>query len=218
MKLVIWDIDGTLIDSRAMIMDSMTAGLAAAGLPALPARAVSGIVGLSLPVAIETLLPDADAQARDVVIEGYRAHYGTARMQGESPLFPGAQACLDGLAARDDVLMAVATGKSRRGLDALLEAHDLAGHFIATHCADGHPSKPAPGMILSCLSDTGVDAADAVMIGDTSFDILMAGNAGIAAFGVGWGHHPADELTAAGALAVATDFTQLCNLIEDWAQ
>lgn len=218
MKLVIWDIDGTLVDSHAMIMDSMAAGMAAAGLPALPSRTVSGIVGLSLPVAVETLLPTVDAATRATVVEGYRTQYGSARAKAESPLFPGAQDCLDRLAARDDLLMAVATGKSRRGLDALLAAHDLAGHFIATHCADGHPSKPAPGMILSCLSDAGVDVADAVMIGDTSFDIHMAGNAGIVAFGVAWGHHPADELTEAGALAVATDFTQLCSLIEDWAR
>lgn len=217
MKLVIWDIDGTLVDSHAMIMGSMAAGMAAAGLPELPHRKVSGIVGLSLPLAVETLLPDHDAATRDVVVEGYRTHYNTARSEAESPLFPGARDCLDRLAARDDLLMAVATGKSRRGLDALLAAHDLDGYFVATHCADGHPSKPAPGMVLSCLNDSGARADRAVMIGDTSFDILMAGNAGIAAIGVAWGHHPAGDLTAAGARAVARDFAELSELIEEWA-
>ena len=217
MRLVIWDIDGTLVDSHAMIMESMAAGMAAAGLPELPHRAVSGIVGLSLPVAVETLLPDHDGATHAMVVEGYRTHYSAARVQAESPLFPGARDCLDRLAARGDLLMAVATGKSRKGLDALLAAHGLDGYFVAAHCADGHPSKPAPGMILSCLSDSGADADRAVMIGDTSFDIRMAGNAGVAAFGVAWGHHPADELAQAGALAVARDFPELSRLIEEWA-
>ncbi|MBB1491085.1 HAD-IA family hydrolase [Paracoccus sp. MC1854] len=217
MKLVIWDIDGTLVDSHAMIMEAMAAGMAAAGLPELPHRKVSGIVGLSLPVAVETLLPGHDPATHAAVAEGYRVHYSAARAMAESPLFPGARDCLDRLAALDDLLMAVATGKSRRGLDALLAAHGLEGYFTATHCADGHLSKPAPGMILSCLNDSGVDATRAVMIGDTSFDILMAGNAGIKAIGVAWGHHPAGDLTAAGALAVARDFSELSQLIEDWA-
>ena len=217
MRLVIWDIDGTLVDSHAMIMDSMAAGMDAVGLAPLPDRTVSSIVGLSLPVAVETLLPGHDPATRHAVVEGYRTHYNTARSEAESPLFPGARDCLDRLAARDDLLMAVATGKSRRGLDALLAAHDLERYFVATHCADGHASKPAPGMILSCLSDSGADAERAVMIGDTSFDIRMAGNAGVAAFGVAWGHHPADELAQAGALAVARDFPELSRLIEEWA-
>jgi phosphoglycolate phosphatase len=218
MKLVTWDLDGTLVDSHAMIMGAMAAGMAAAGLPELPHRTVSGIVGLSLPVAVRTLLPDHADETHAAVVEGYRLHYFEARTRGESPLFPGARECLDRLAARDDMLMAVATGKSRRGLDELLKAHGLARYFTATHCADGHPSKPAPGMILSCLADAGADLADAVMIGDTSFDIHMARNAGIAAFGVAWGHHPAAELRQAGALAVAEDFPELCNLIEEWAR
>jgi len=217
MKLVIWDIDGTLVDSHAMIMESMAAGMAAAGLPELPHRTVSSIVGLSLPLAVETLLPDHDGATHATVAEGYRLHYSAARARAESPLFPGARDCLDRLAARDDLLMAVATGKSRRGLDALLAAHDLGRYFVATHCADGHPSKPAPGMILSCLDDSGAEATRAVMIGDTSFDMNMAANAGIAAIGVAWGHHPAEDLTAAGAQAVARDFTELSELIEEWA-
>ena len=214
MKLVIWDVDGTLVDSHAIIMAAMDAGMAAAGLPPLPHRAVSGIVGLSLPVAIATLLPDAGQATRDRVAEGYRAHYLTARSAGESPLFPGARETLQRLHARDDVLMAVATGKSRRGLDALLAAHDLGGFFAVTQCADDQPSKPAPDMILACLSRTGVSAGNAVMIGDTSFDMLMARNAGVAAIGVAWGHHPAAELIETGAIAVAQDFPDLNRLID----
>jgi len=217
MSRVIWAFAGTLTDSHAMTLDSWAGDVPPAGLPELPHRTVSGIVGLSLPVAVETLLPEHDRAIQATVVEGYRTHYSTTRARGESPLFPGARDCLDRLAARDDRLMAVATGKSRKGLDALLAAHGLEGYFIATHCADGHPSKPAPDMVLSCLRDSGADAEAAVMIGDTSFDILMAGNAGIAAIGVAWGHHPARDLTAAGALAVARDFAGLSELIEEWA-
>lgn len=214
MKLVVWDIDGTLVDSHAIIMDSMAAGLAAAALPPLPTAAVSGIVGLSLPVAVATLLPESDAATREKVVQGYRNAYFSARSTAESPLFPGARDLLDRLAAREDVLMAVATGKSRKGLDALIRTHDLAGYFATTQCADDHPSKPAPGMVLACLSDTGIDAADAVMIGDTSFDMLMARNAEVDGIGVAWGHHPVADLTAAGAVAVARDFAELSRLLD----
>lgn len=214
MKLVIWDIDGTLVDSNAIIQGSMAAGIAAAGLPALPPQAVSGIVGLSLPVAVATLLPSATEDQRGRVIEGYRTEYMARRGVAESPLFPGARALLDQLAGRDGVLMAVATGKSRRGLDALIAAHDLHRYFVTTQCADDHPSKPAPGMVLACLRDSGVQARDAVMIGDTTFDIEMAGNAGVPALGVAWGHHPAAQLTAAGARAVAADWDDLARQID----
>lgn len=215
MKLVIWDIDGTLVDSHAIIMASMGAGMRAAGLPPLPDRAVSAIVGLSLPVAVETLLPDADEATRARVTQGYRAAYSAARAGAESPLFPGARDLLGRLAARDGVLMAVATGKSRRGLDALLAAHDLAGLFVTTQCADDHPSKPAPGMVLACLRAAGTGAGDAVMVGDTSFDMQMAANAGVAAIGVGWGHHGPDDLRAAGARAVAADMAGLGRLLDE---
>lgn len=215
MKLVIWDIDGTLVDSRAIIQSSMAAGIAAAGLPPLPPQQVSRIVGLSLPVAVATLLPEANETTRARVVEGYRAAYFDARSVAESPLFPGARDLLDRLAARDNLLMAVATGKSRKGLDALLAAHDLGACFAVTHCADDHPSKPAPGMVLACLRDTGVDAADAVMVGDTSFDMLMARGAGVAGIGVGWGHHAPDDLAAAGARAVALDWPGLSARIDE---
>lgn len=215
MKLVIWDVDGTLVDSDAIIQASMAAGLAAAGLPPLPPRAVSAIVGLSLPIAVATMLPDASPAQHRAVTEGYRRHYAAARMQAESPLFAGARELLDRLAAREDLLMAVATGKSRRGLDALLAAHDLERYFVTTACADEHPSKPAPGMVLSCLDRAGVRATGAVMVGDTSFDVQMAVNAGTAALGVAWGHHRPQALTDAGARAVATDWPHLATLIDE---
>lgn len=217
MRLVIFDIDGTLVDSQAYILRAMTAGLAAAGLPDLPRKRVLSIVGLSLPTAVATLLPTADAPTREIVVNAYRSAYHTSRLATESPLFPGARDCLDRLAARDDILLGIATGKSRRGLNAVLTAHDLAGLFATVHCADDHPSKPAPGMVLACLRDAGVDARDAIMVGDTTFDIDMAVSAGVAALGVSWGHHAPDMLTASGARRIAVDFTDLTTLIEEWA-
>lgn len=217
MKLVIWDIDGTLVDSHETIYRAMSHGLARAGLPPLPASRVMSIVGLSLPVAVAALLPDATPAQREVVVAGYREDYQLQRQRAESPLFSGALDCLQTLARRDDLLMAVATGKSRRGLDALLDAHALRPMFAVTHCADDHPSKPAPGMVLACLRDTGTEAADAVMVGDTTFDVQMAVSAGVAAFGVAWGHHPAADLLATGARAVAPDFAALTRLIEEFA-
>lgn len=213
MKLVIWDVDGTLVDSHAIIMSSMAAGMAAADLPPMPSAAVSGIVGLSLPVAVATLLPEADGSVQERVVQGYRDAYFSLRKEAESQLFPGARKLLDRLAARDDVLMAIATGKSRRGLDALLEAHGIAAYFVSLQTADNNASKPAPDMILTCLADSGVAAEDAVMIGDTTFDLEMARNAGVDAIGVAWGHHPVERMLTAEPLAIAQDFDELDALI-----
>lgn len=217
MRLVIFDIDGTLVDSQAYILRAMEAGLTAAGLANLPRDRVLSVVGLSLPTAVATLLPGADAATRDIVVDAYRNAYRASHATTQSPLFLGARECLERLAARDDLLLGVATGKSQRGLDGILAAHGLTDMFVTVHCADGHPSKPAPGMVLACLRDAGVDAAHALMIGDTTFDVQMAVNAGVAAFGVTWGHHTPDALTAAGARRIAHDFPDLIALIEEWA-
>ncbi|HRO14979.1 MAG TPA: HAD-IA family hydrolase [Paracoccus sp. (in: a-proteobacteria)] len=217
MRLVVFDIDGTLVDSRAHILHAMARGMAAAGLPPLPDAQVLSIVGLSLPVAVATLLPRADPAGREAVVRGYRAAYQARRQDRESPLYPGAGELLVQLAGRDDLLLGVATGKSRRGLDALLAAHGLTRCFVTTQCADIHPSKPAPAMLLACLHEAGVDADRAVMVGDSSFDMQMAGNAGVAGLGVAWGFHRTGDLIAAGARSVAQDFGGLQAWIEEWA-
>ena len=194
MKLVIFDVDGTLIDSQLMIVNSMNAGMAEAGLPPLAREAILSIVGLSLPVAIAQLLPEASQAQLDKVAAGYRTAYMASRMHLESPLYPGAQDCLDALSARGDVLLAIATCKSRRGLDALIESHGWGDLFVSRQTADNHPSKPSPAMLLAACDEAGVDPAKAVMIGDTTFDMQMALNASTAALGVDWGYHPATAL------------------------
>ncbi|MDO5656854.1 MAG: HAD-IA family hydrolase [Paracoccus sp. (in: a-proteobacteria)] len=216
MRLVIFDVDGTLVDSQALIVGCMNDAMGAAGLPALPREEVLSIVGLSLEIAIARLLPGADAATVGQVADGYRLAYHKRRLADEAPLYEGARDCLDLLAGRDDLLLGIATGKSRRGLDGLIATHGLEGRFVTLQTADFHPSKPNPAMIEAALSETGTAPGDAVMIGDTLFDMEMAANAGIARIGVAWGYHAATDLAAAGA-PVARDFAELTRMIKDWA-
>ncbi|OOY15139.1 HAD-IA family hydrolase [Thioclava sp. DLFJ4-1] len=217
MKLAIFDVDGTISDSQNHITHAMTIGFEAAGLPAPSASAVLQIVGLSLPLAVARLAPEHDAETQTRIVEGYKQSYKTARAASPAPLYPGAEALLRKLAARDDMLLAVATGKSRRGLRALIEHHGLDGLFVSQQTADDHPSKPHPSMIGAALSEAGVDARDAVMIGDTSFDIEMGRSAGVATIGVRWGYHAPHLLEAAGAHQMVDDFDGLeTTLLDLW--
>ena len=134
-----------------------------------------------------------------------------------SPLYPGARAVLEALAARGGVALGVATGKSRRGLRHVFDAHDLHGFFVTRQTADDHPSKPHPSMIHAALAEAGVQAADAVMVGDTSFDIDMGRAAGVRTVGVRWGYHPAPALAHADALI--DDFGALPGVLDRfWGQ
>lgn len=213
LRLVVFDVDGTLVDSQGQIHQAMEDAFAALGLTAPDRAAVRGIIGLSLPQAMAVLAPDVpqDTQAR--LVTAYKEAYFTRRTQGgaeaASPLYPGARAALEALAADEDVLLAVATGKSRRGLEHLLDAHDLRSFFISTQVADDHPSKPHPSMLWQVLSETGVEAAAGVMLGDTSFDMEMGRAAGLSSLGVSWGYHPAQTLRDHGAVEVLPEFGAL---------
>ena len=217
MKLVVFDVDGTLVDSQHHIHSGMTHAFEDMGLPAPGLAQVMATVGLSLPVAMARLVPDGDAGTHAGLVDGYKRAFLANRIKEDAPLYPGALACLDLLAARDDLLLAVATGKSRRGLDAMIAAHGLDGRFISLQTADHHPSKPHPAMLQAALADAGVGPGDAVMVGDTSFDIDMAVAAGVTGFGVDWGYHPTQALHAAGAALVAGDFIELTGAITGWA-
>lgn len=214
MKLIVFDVDGTLVDSQHLIDAAMAHAFKGAGLAPLPRAQVLSIVGLSLPQAVARLAPDTDAATQARIVEGYKESFMGARKADPAPLYPGARDLLDRLRPRHDALLGIATGKSRRGLDAMLAHHDLAGHFITAQVADDHPSKPHPSMLHRALAETG--ARQAVMIGDTVFDMEMAANAGVPAIGVSWGYHPAEALAAAGAMAVVEDYAALAAALEEW--
>lgn len=217
MKLVVFDVDGTLVDSQHLICASMGKGFDVAGLETPERARILSCVGLSLDRAVAKLAPMVDDAAQHRIAAGYRSAYAFGRMTQHPPLYPGARECLDRLAARDDLLLAVATGKSRRGVDAMIDEYGLEGVFVSLQTADDHPSKPDRAMLLAALSDTGMDARDAVMIGDTEYDMQMGCAAGTAAFGVAWGYHTPQALRVAGASLVAPDFAALMQAIEEWA-
>ncbi|MGJ8623850.1 MAG: HAD-IA family hydrolase [Yoonia sp.] len=196
LRLVIFDVDGTLVDSQAEIIAAMTLAFASEGI-AMPSRAaVLSIVGLSLAEAFATLCPNAPQAQRVRLVDAYKDAFATLRIQNQEmgPLFPGARDAITVLQAQDHTLLAVATGKSRRGLDKVLERHGLTGVFHSEQVADHHPSKPNPSMILTALNETGVLPVRAVMLGDTTYDMDMARAAGIKKIGVTWGYHAADTL------------------------
>lgn len=205
--LVVFDVDGTLIDSAAMIGAAMDAAWQAEGLDAPPRPATLAIVGLSLPVAMARLAPDLPEARRERLVTAYKSAFGTLRATELAPLYPGARAVLGALTLRPRTVLGIATGKSRRGLDHVLDAHGLAGIFATVQVADDHPSKPDPSMLHRALADT--SAGRAVMVGDTTFDILMARAAGVTGLGVAWGYHPAADLVQAGAVGVLPGFDGL---------
>lgn len=215
MRLAVFDCDGTLVDSQANIIAAMRESFAAAGRAAPDDNAIRGIVGLSVPQAVRQLAPDVGAAVQERLAYGYRQAF--ARLRRDSlltpePLYAGIAALLAQL-QDEGWLLAVATGKSDRGLRYCLDHHRITHFFISLQTADRHPSKPDPDMLLACIADAGVANADATIIGDTSFDMAMGVAAGVRALGVGWGYHPADELLQAGADAVATDCTHLHELL-----
>ncbi|MGV6849869.1 MAG: HAD-IA family hydrolase [Marinibacterium sp.] len=215
LKLVIFDVDGTLVDSQGVIVASMTAAFDAIGQVAPDRRRILSIVGLSLDRAMAALAPDRDAGDHRRMAEAYRDQFAARRHRqgdGDMPLYPGAREVLEDLVRRPEILVGVATGKSRRGLEAVIEAHDLAGIFITRQVADDHPSKPHPSMILTAMAETGVGRADTVMIGDTSYDMDMAAAAGVPALGVSWGYQPPAALN--GAHAVLDRFADLPGQLE----
>lgn len=212
--LIVFDVDGTLIDSQAMIQAAMERAFGAAGIPAPSLGETRAIVGLSLPEAMAQLAPSAGPDAHRVLVSAYKNAFAEERAETLAPLFPGALDALERLSARDEVLLGLATGKSRRGLAHVLEAHRIEWHFVTRQVADDHPSKPHPSMLLAALAETGADARRAVMIGDTTFDIAMARAAGVAALGVAWGYHPVQSLCDAGARAIAPSFEELDALID----
>ncbi|MCJ8141375.1 HAD-IA family hydrolase [Ancylobacter sp. A5.8] len=201
MKLALFDCDGTLVDSQDVIVTAMTRAFDRAGRPVPPRSAILSIVGLSLVEAMRRLGDDDPAFPAEALAELYRGAFHELRAESAvlEPLFPGMRATLDLLKAREDVVLGIATGKSQRGVAAVLRHHGLEGRFMTIQTADDAPSKPHPAMVLQAMAAVGVEPADTVLIGDTSFDMTMARAAGARALGVTWGYHARDLLMASGA-------------------
>lgn len=211
LRLAIFDCDGTLVDSQHSIHEAMSHAFVSAGLSAPALMAVRATIGLSLLHSVQRLLPEAEAALHDELVAGYKAFF-TLQRQRESlhePLFEGTREALTALGAAG-WLLGVATGKGRRGLDAILARHGIADHFMTLQTADVCRSKPDPEMVERALLEAGgLDPKAAVVIGDTSFDMAMARNAGARAIGVTWGYHNTDMLRDAGADIVIDHYEEL---------
>jgi len=214
LKLIVFDVDGTLVDSQDLIVAAQGATFRAHGLePPSRERSLS-IVGLSLLQAFRVLAPDGPAES---LAEGYKTAFQRLRADPayREPLFKGAAELLAEFAARDDVELGIATGKSRRGVAHLLDRHGWAGIFATIQTADDHPSKPHPAMLEKALAETGADRRDSVMVGDSTFDMAMARDAGIGAIGVSWGYHRPEALRESGAEAIVHSYAELRRHLEE---
>ena len=217
-KLVVWDVDGTLVDSRQTIFDSMQRAFAEAGLPSLSYEAVRQVVGLGLREGIEALLPNAGPDQLDRATDAYRAAFGAKVNQPGyvEPLYDGAAETLDRLRAAGWKI-AMATGKSRRGVETIIRMHGWADLFESTHCADDGPGKPHPAMVLEAMKALNVGPERTIVVGDTAHDMRMAKAAGAYAQGVSWGFHTADEVLEGGADHIAHDFAELNRQLDAFA-
>jgi len=203
-RLAIFDCDGTLVDSGANIYAALRTSLEGNGLDVPPPEVCRRVIGLSLVEAIATLLPELPPEQHVHLAEDYKRAFMAMRTAGEihEPLFEGVLDLLDAL-EHDGWLLAVATGKSDRGLKHCLDLHNIHARFVSLQTADRHPSKPHPSMVEQAIADAGAAPSTTFVVGDTSFDMGMAANAGAAGIGAGWGYHDAHELIDAGAVAVA---------------
>lgn len=197
-KLLVFDWDGTLMDSEAHIVHCMRRAIEDSGLPAKEDAAIRNIIGLGLSEALHALFPKGDGHLHETLTRRYRHHF-LSGTHSPSELFAGADETLGALSAKG-YLLAVATGKGRHGLDHVLEQTGLKKFFHASRCVDEAPSKPHPQMLLDLMDALGVTPDATLMIGDTEYDIQMARSAGVPALGVSYGVHGRERLLQCGAL------------------
>lgn len=210
--LVVFDVDGTLVDSQHLIVEAQVRAFTEHGLNAPKRKEALSVVGLSLPEAFRRLVGDGGPIAG--LSESYRRAFQALRLDPayEEPLFPGMADLVAKLHSRDDVRLGIATGKSRRGVDHLIDKYGWEGWFATTQTADDAPSKPDPTMLRLAMEEADTPPAMTVMVGDTTYDMMMAVGAGASAIGVGWGYHPPGALFGAGAVTVVETADRLAAL------
>lgn len=215
--LVLFDVDGTLSDSRGGITEAMGKAFEEVALRPPATEQLLNVVGLSLLDQAERLIGADQASLRGPWVEAYKTAYQEARRshgaRAHAPLFYGVRDMLEVLARREDVIMGLATGKSQRGLDAFVEAHELQRIFVTFQCADHHPSKPDPSMVRAAMDETGMTAPRTLVVGDTTFDVDMAHSAGARALAVGWGFHGRGQLRHAEGFAHSVE--EIPRLIDE---
>ncbi len=214
-RLVVFDCDGTLVDSQHLIVEAMTRAFESVGRAPPSAESTRRIVGLSLLHAMEVLAPEAERTDHEALVDGYRDAFMEIRQRPDhsEALYPGVHDVLEYLDG-NGWLMGIATGKSLRGMHATIARHGLDGRFVTIQTADIAPGKPHPGMLLQAMDEAGAAPETTILVGDTSFDMEMARNAGVASVGVSWGYHPVEELHRAGAHRVIERFDELNNLVD----
>jgi phosphoglycolate phosphatase len=183
-----------------------------------PTRAETlAIVGLSLPEAFAALAPEHDEDMRAALAHRYRSAFLELRRDPalHEPLFEGVRAAIDAFSAREDIVLGIATGKSKRGVDRLFEREGWGSRFMTVQTADDHPSKPHPAMLRSAMAEAGIGPEHAVMVGDTTFDVEMALAARTGALGVAWGYHHPEELREAGAHAIVDTADSLIAAVDE---
>lgn len=210
LKLAVWDVDGTLVDSRASILRALQEAAAAVGVTPPAYEEARQIVGLSLLEAVRTLHPELALEHAEAYAHQYKESFIRFHSQDDfhEPLYDGADETLRRLKA-EGWLLGMATGKSRRGIERNEVYFGWQGVFDASFCADDGPSKPHPHMLERNLAVLGVDRGEALMIGDTGHDIGMGRAAGVYTIGVTWGFHTPDELREAGADEIVSSFAEL---------
>ena len=217
-KLILFDIDGTLVDSQNLIVEAQARAFASLGMKAPARHEALAVVGLSLHEAFDALTEGRGPS--EALALAYKEAWTQLRHESDhhDPLYPGAQDLLDVLSRRQDCLLGVATGKSRAGINRLFDQYGWHKIFTTVQTADDAPSKPAPDMFLRALAETGLTPRDACMIGDTTFDMHMAHHAGAHAIGVSWGYHRHEKLLKAGANMIVADFAGLRDHLDEFMQ
>lgn len=213
LRLAVFDCDGTLVDSGHIIVAAMRAAWAAEGLGEPDDGLIRRQVGLPLVQAIANVALGHEAEMHHRLAAHYKTVFTMGRLDGlhDEPLYPGCRQALEAL-ANENVILAVATGKGRRGLASTLERHGLAAYFTVLKTADDGPGKPNPDILIDAMAEVGAEPWNTVVIGDTIFDVTMAVRARAKAVGVGWGYHPPEELSRAGAHALAERFEDVPRL------